>query len=219
MPSDFPRSPILLKGALVVFETSAPVPTNVIVFQYNPDAVRRTFAPQATTARSEKRGESTKVVAAPTESFSVEIEIDATDQLEQNNVLALTTGIHPTLAALELLLYPPSSLVILDKALALVGSASVTPLNSPRVLFVWGPLRVVPVRVTAVSINEQAFDQLLNPIRATVTLSLSSLTETELKEAGAPFDTLGLVQLIAKEALARLNVANSVSNVVAGLSF
>ena len=37
MPSAFPGSPRVLKGALVVFETPAPVPTNIIAFQYNRD--------------------------------------------------------------------------------------------------------------------------------------------------------------------------------------
>ena len=60
-----------------------------------------------------------------------------------------------------------------------------------------GPLRVVPVRVTSVSIKEQAYDTFLNLIRAKVDLGLRGLTEAELRRAGAPFDTLGLVNLIA----------------------
>ncbi len=40
MPSDFPRSPKVLKGALAVYESQflGPVP-NVIVFQYNSDTI------------------------------------------------------------------------------------------------------------------------------------------------------------------------------------
>ena len=49
--------------------------------------------------------------------------------------------------ALELLLYPSSLDLILDKALALAGTARVKPARVPIVLLVWGPLRVLPVRV------------------------------------------------------------------------
>ncbi len=220
MASEFPRSPAIMKGALVVFETKVPVPTNVIVFQYNPDAMSRSFTPHTQTTRAQNTsGDTRRVLYPPTESFNVEVELDAADQLADNNALARATGLHPTLAALELLLYPPSAQVIFGKVLAELGSAMVSPMNTPLVILVWGPLRVVPVRVTQVGITEQAFDTLLNPIRAKVTLGMSTLTQRELSVAGAPFDTLALVQLIAKEVLAKLNIVNSVSTVTAELSF
>lgn len=220
MASEFPGSPLLLKGALVVFETVVPVPTNIIVFQYNPETLTRAFAAQAPPAPDQRRTSGdTAPVLPPTETFTCTIEVDATDQLETSHPLAVTTGVHPTLAALELLLYPPSSALILKKALALVGSSAISPAQAPLVLFVWGPARVVPVRVTAVSITEEAFDQLLNPIRARVGLTMRTLTERELANAGAPFDTLALVQQIAKEALARVNVVNSANQVSGMLPF
>src|SRR6266571_4819343 len=167
-------SPRLLKGALVVFEAVVPVPTNIIAFQYNPDSVARTFQQQQDPSRGDPRKNAgdTQHVLPPTESLRMSVELDATDQLEAANPLAIATGLHPTLAALELLLYPPSTDIILGKILSAVGSA-----------------RVSPVRVETVSITEEAFDQLLNPIRAKVELGLRTLTEKELKQAGAPFDT------------------------------
>jgi hypothetical protein len=48
------------------------------------------------------------------------------------------------------------------------------------VLFVWGANRIVPVRVTDFSIVEEAFDPLLNPINATVTIGLRSLSVDDL---------------------------------------
>jgi len=71
MPSDFPRSPKYLKGALVVFETRIPVPTNAIVFQYNPETVSRTpyqWGPY--TAAWQGAGETQRVQQPPTESMS-----------------------------------------------------------------------------------------------------------------------------------------------------
>ena len=44
MPSEFPRSPKLLKGALVVFSSQKPgPPPMVIAFQYNPEQLSRSL--------------------------------------------------------------------------------------------------------------------------------------------------------------------------------
>jgi hypothetical protein len=218
MTSDFPGSPRLLKGALVVFETFIPVPTNLIAFQYNPDQVTRQFkqgGSRGGTAAPDpcRNAGDTRRVMPPTESLKMSVELDATDQLEDVNPIAVTTGLHPTLAALELLLYPPSTQVILGKILAKVGSARVTPAKSPLVLLVWGPLRVIPVQVESVAVTEQAFDTLLNPIRAKVDLGLRTLAEQDLRTAGVPFSTLALVNQIAKEVLARTAPITSVSQI------
>jgi hypothetical protein len=217
--SGFPGSPRFLKGALVVFETKLPIPTNLIAFQYNPDSVARTFQQQSAGGDPRKSSGDTQHVLAPTESLKMAVELDAADQLEDASPLAVATGLHPTLAALELLLYPPSTDIILGKVLAAVGSSKVAPAKVPLVLLVWGPLRVIPVRVESVSIVEEAFDQLLNPIRAKVDLSFRTLTAKELKAAGAPFDTIATVNLIAKEVLARLQAIGSVAEIGASVSF
>jgi hypothetical protein len=220
MPSDFSRSPRLLKGALVVFETAIPVPTNLIVFQYNPETVTRGFrAFGGGGDPSGGAGDTQHVPLPPLETFQMKVELDAADQLEVSNPLARGVGLHPTLAALELLLYPPSTQLILNKALSLLGSSIVSPPESPMVLLVWGAPRVIPVRVTAIAITEQAFDTILNPIRAEVTLGLRALTPVELQAAGPPFDTLALVNHIAKEVLARANIVNSVQQITTMLPF
>jgi hypothetical protein len=204
MGAEFPRSPKILKGALVVFETTTPVPTNIIAFQYNPETMTRSLEQQSWYLDRCRSAGDTSRVLPPIETFQVSIELDAADQLESSNPLAMTTGLHPTLAAVELLLYPPSKALILNKALSLAGLSIISPAEAPLVMFVWGPARVVPVRVTSVSITEQAFDQRLNPIQARVELGLRTLTDDELAQpAGAPFETLNVVRLIAKEALAR----------------
>jgi hypothetical protein len=49
MPSEFPRSPKLLKGALVVFSSQKPgPPPTVIAYQYNPEQLSRLLAHRAT---------------------------------------------------------------------------------------------------------------------------------------------------------------------------
>jgi len=77
----------------------------------------------------------------------------------------------------------------------------VLPLVAPLTLFVWSKQRVVPVRVTDLSITEEAFDVALNPIRAKVSLGLRVLSVDDLgfKHRGG---TLFMAYLRNKEGLA-----------------
>jgi hypothetical protein len=221
MATEFPRSPRNLKGALVVFAAPVPIPTNLIVFQYNPDTMSRSFraaAPPADEAHGNRSGDTARTLP-PVESFTLSVELDAADPLETGNPIAAASGVHPALAALELLLYPNSTVVVLNKVLAAAGMSLITPPSVPVVLLVWGLPRVVPVRVTSVAVTEQAYDEKLNPLRAKVDLGLQALTEAELRRAGPPFDTLGVVNLIAKEVLAKTNIVSGGLEIEASLSF
>ena len=221
MSSAYPGSPRMLKGALVVFETVAPIPTNLIAFQYNPESVTRSLESRATVgARGAKCAKHrTQDLVSPTERLKVTIELDATDELEEGGAIAQATGLHPALAALELLMHPTSEQVILGKVLSAVGSAFLAPAAEPLVLLVWGPLRVIPVLLESLSITEEAFDQLLNPIRAKVDLELRSLSSGELQAAGKVFTAIDVVNLIAKEVLAHDNAVASVEQIIGAASF
>jgi hypothetical protein len=208
--SSFPGSPRLLKGAIVGVDPFNPL-ASVVVFQYNPDTMTRRLEPRAVAAEGD-RGEAFRLTGAPKETITLSIEIDATDQLEQANPLATTMGIYPTLAALEMLLYPKSAVVIANTILSLIGTIEVTPVEAPMTLFVWGPQRVLPVRLTSLSITEEAHDQLLNPIRAKVDLSLTVLSYHDLSVT-SPGEALFLVHHIAKEIMATTNLFNSAQNI------
>jgi Contractile injection system tube protein len=215
MASDFPGRPWLLKGALVVFETTAPVPTNLIVFQYNPDTVSRSVQPEVDWSQSYNQQTGQRLAdyyLVPSETFQLEVELDAADQLESNNVLARTVGLHPTLAALELLLYPPSADILLGKAAAKLGMHMLAGGKIPLVLLVWGAPRIVPVAVTSLSITEEAFDQILNPIRAKVSLGLRALSDKDLE--GTQLDGFRLVRQVEKEVLSRANLAASAEQII-----
>ena len=217
MASDFPGRPWLLKGALVVFGAPIPVPTNIIIFQYNPESMLRKFTQPgadqsaASTNPCLNAGDTRTVMQPPVESYSLSVELDAADQIEASDTVTLAVGLHPALAALELLLYPSSTVMLLNEALTLFGSFQITPPQVPLVLFVWGAARVVPVQVTTVSITETAFDPMLNPIQAKVDLEMRSLTESELSDAGPPFNTLGMINQVAKEVMARFQVGGLVA--------
>jgi hypothetical protein len=170
--------PRLLKGAFVsVNSDGSGGQTSVVVFQYNPAALTRTLEPQMVGGDEGERSEEVRFTRAPVETINLDAEIDAIDQMEAGQG---TSGIYPQLAALELLAYPTTAQVRQTSDLASQGAMSVIPMNAPLTLFVWGPQRVLPVRLTSYSISEEAFDARLNPIRANVTLNMRVLTYSDL---------------------------------------
>jgi hypothetical protein len=125
-------------------------------------------------------------------------------------------GVHPPLAALEMLLYPKSAVVIANTVLAALGNIEIIAPEAPMTLFVWGPARVVPVRITSLSITEEQFDTLLNPTRAKVDLTMNVLSYYDLKLTN-PGYALFVAHQIAKEILATSNVIGSALNLGASL--
>ena len=214
--STFPGSPRLLKGAIIGLDPVKPL-SSVVVFQYNPDSLTRKLdARSSGGGDTSDRSEAFRLTGPPKETITLSVDIDATDQLEQANPLAVASGIHPTLAALEMLLYPGSALTIANTALAQIGNLEIIPPEAPLTLFFWGPARVLPVRITSLSITEEAYDTLLNPIRAKVDLSLHVLSYFDLKLTNPGYQ-LFLAHHIAKEVLANTNVANSALNLSGSL--
>ncbi|HEU4396849.1 MAG TPA: hypothetical protein VFU54_03280 [Actinomycetota bacterium] len=202
----FPGSPKVAKGALVGLDPINPL-ASVVVFQYNPETVtRRLTASTGQVGGSER--EQLRLKGPPEETISFEIEIDAVDQLAAGDPTAQRQGIAPVLASLELLLYPKSALVVANAVLSLAGLVEVVPPEVPLALLVWSPTRVLPVRLTDFSITEQAFDQVLNPIQARVSLSLRVLTYDDLGLASAG-GALFLAHQIAKEDMATVNGATA----------
>lgn len=200
--SGFTGSPRVLKGALVTVSADLTgLPSRVAVFQYNPESLRRQVEVNAS-GEGDDRGEALRLAGPPSESISLEVEIDATDQLADGDSAAAAHGIHPALARLELLLYPSSAREIANWALAKVGMIEVVPPEAPLTLLVWGGKRVLPVRLTSFTVNEEAFDPDLNPIRASVDLDVDVLTYRDLGFASAG-GALSLAHHREKEALAR----------------
>ncbi|NJL28693.1 MAG: hypothetical protein HC897_12770 [Thermoanaerobaculia bacterium] len=195
----FPRSPRLLRGAIITVEIYNPL-SNVIVFQYNPETLSRSLEARRS-SQGGSRAEALRLYGAPQETIDAEIMIDATDQLEKRDASATRRGIYPQLAALESLLYPPTLQVIANTVLAQLGTIEISPPQAPLTLFAWGARRIVPVNIEKLSITEEAYDVNLNPIRAKVSLSLRVLTYDDLPVT-SPGYALYLAHQAAKEALA-----------------
>ena len=197
-----PLSPRLLKGGIVQMDPGSGRVLRVIGLQYNPDTLSRTLQLQAT-GESGDRSEAMRLKGAAVETIKVEIEIDAAERLgdPEANPVTVKLGIQPELAALESLVQPRADALQANDALAGAGVLEVLPLESPLTLFVWSKQRVVPVRVTDLSVTEEAFDVALNPIRAKVSLGLRVLSVDDLgfKHRGG---TLFMAYLRNKESLA-----------------
>jgi len=141
--------------------------------------------------------------AHPPETISISIDIDAVDQLALGDPNAAQYGIGPSLAALELLLYPKSATAIADAALGAAGMLEIVPQEAPLALLSWNNNRILPVRIETLNIDEQAFDASLNPIQATVKLSVRVLNYNDLG-AGSEGGKMFLAQQIRLERMAGL---------------
>jgi hypothetical protein len=208
-------TPRLLKGAIVGVDVFNPL-ASIIIFQYNPDTMTRTLTPQTAGGQggAADRSEALRLKGAPQETISLNMEIDATDQLADGNPIAGTVGIYPQLAALEMLIYPKSALVIANTLLLAAGTIEIIPPAAPLTLFIWGPQRILPVRLTTFTITEEAYDPLLNPLRARVQLGMRVLSYNDLPVTH-PGYALFLAHQIVKEVMA---VVGSVGNVAGAVS-
>ncbi len=207
----FPNPPRFLKGAIVGIDPLNPVPS-IVIFQYNPEKLTRSL--NAQTVGGESSSEPMRLKGAPTETITLDTEIDAADQLEKGDPKTAIMGIYPQLSALEMLIYPKTPVVIANAALALAGSLEFIAPEAPLTLLIWGPKRVLPVRLTQFTITEEAHDGQLNPIRAKVTLGLKVLSYNDLPPTHKGYG-LFLAHQITKEAMAMIG---SVSNLTGGFS-
>lgn len=185
--TSFPNSPRLLKGGIVLIDPDRSAVLRIVALQYNPDTLSRTLQIKAL-AEGGDRSDALRLTGPPVESIKLDAEIDATDQLEfpEQNQNAAQLGIHPQLAALETLVYPANSQIQANNRLASAGTLEIIPMETPLTLFIWSKNRVIPVRLTDFSITEEAFDPMLNPIRAKVSLGMRVLSVNDL-----PFDHKG----------------------------
>lgn len=174
--STFPGSPRILKGGIVVLEARTGSVVRVIPLQYNPDTLSRSFQIKGVGGESGDRIEALRLKGPPVETIKVEVEIDATDQLETAESTVTQSGLHSILAALETLIYPFSTTLQDNNAVAASGSIEIVAAEADLTVFVFGPKRIAPVRITEFTITEEAFDVSLNPIRAKLSLGMRVLT-------------------------------------------
>jgi hypothetical protein len=230
----------VLKGALVEFmPTFLPIPLpNVIIFQYNPETMTHTWTqPKPSGGAGTETNNPLAVQGMPGEEFSFTIAMDANDDIADGGPLAAAqaqgTGIYARLAALEMLLYPtgPAKSGLAGTVSAAIQSGlarrSSRPARTvpqsvmPVTLFIWGYGRIVPVRVTQLTITEKLYDAALNPTHAEAQLSLRVLTPAELVAAKRDNDVLANLATVAytytlalRQELAVTNLAKPAESII-----
>jgi hypothetical protein len=222
--------PYLLRGALVEYGVNlvGPVP-NVVIFQFNPESLTRNLQiPQRPTGSGSR--ETSQAGDAPVEHITLTAQFSAADQLKDNNPLARAFGIGPRLAALEKMARPAGPPGLLGQALDAIGGAlglggggdaPTQPIpreTYPRVLFIWGLTRVLPVVIDQMNITEQEYDFVLNPVRAEVSLGLSVIvpdrcSDDEVAKGAAEYSQL------ARDVQAVANLANTIAQVAELIPF
>jgi hypothetical protein len=211
-------TPRTLRGAIVAVSPLQPL-SRVVLFQYNPDEVSRTIQPRQSDAASGQAQGSADVkplVGAPTETVSLTAELDATDQLAAKDPVAATSGILPQLSVLEMLLHPDSARVLARAALMTAGAIEILPVEKPLAVLVWGPTRIVPVKLTNLQITEQAYSPTLVPLRASVQITTSVLSYDDLPVGDIGYG-LSVAHLVAKEVLAEAGGAAGAATAIADL--
>ena len=92
-------------------------------------------------------------------------------------------------------------------------SAASTREKYPRILFIWGLTRILPVTIDSMTIAELEYDALLNPLRAEVDISLSVIAIDQCSDDDLARGALDYTT-IAKEAQAIANLANTAEQIV-----
>lgn len=214
----------LLRGALIEYGTDliGPIP-NVVIFQFNPESLSRSLQiPQRPTGATQR--ETTQAGEKTFEKISFKAHFSAANMLDEDKALARLFGIGPQLCALEKMVLPSAKLAgLIGAAIDAIGDAlgggddrPAQPIpreKYPRILFIWGLTRVLPVTIDSMSISELEYDALLNPLRAEVDLQLSVIatdifSDDVLARGALEYST------IAKEAQAIANLANTAEQIV-----
>jgi len=220
--------PFLMRGAMIEYGSDflGPLP-NVVIFQFNPESLSRAIQiPPRPTGGAAR--ETTQAGEPSIEKITLKAQFSAADGMRTNNVLARNMGVGPRLAALEKMVNPANTLTArIGSAVDAIGSAlgiggggggggeprqTIPRQKYPRILFLWGAFRVLPVVIESMTITELLYDSLLNPIQADVSITLAVNVIDNCSD-----DTVGKGALeysnIAKDAQAMANLANTIGQV------
>jgi hypothetical protein len=207
-------------GALIEYGTDflGPVP-NIVIFQFNPEIMTRTVSipPRAVDATQR---ETSQAGEPAYERFAVEATFSAADQRNSGDAIGIAYGVGPQLAALQAMVYPVKTQGGAGADIDPIGSQlqpqgpgptqPIPRLQTPRILFIWGAIRVVPVMIESLTITEQIYDGNLNPLEVQVSIGLAVITPNACSE-----DTIGRGALawtqMNQDRLAAANLGRSAS--------
>jgi hypothetical protein len=186
----------------------APAPGSTAVATTTPTRTLRQFHSQVSDLLDLQKQQ---LVTVQEQSISFDIRLDATDKLNDGDTITEQFGISPKIATLEQMVTPKDESLLGAALGALLGSPGgfsfTRGANPPLVLFIFGRKRVLPVNINSLNITETEFSTDLNPIRATVAVSL-----TVIEGKSVPY----MYSKAMNEAMSVLNLANiaEVANVM-----
>lgn len=220
----------LQRGALIEYGSDfmGPIP-NVVIFQFNPETLTREIQiPERPTGAGSR--ESHQAGEIPIEKINLVAKFSAADELGDNDQMVRAFGVGTRLSALEKMVHPKGIFSgMITAAVDRIGDAirrrqeegaslPVPRENYPRILFIWGVTRILPVVIDSMSIEEKKYDNLLNPVEAEVTIGMTVLTRNfcsdDLVARGA-WECTNL----AKEMMAAANYVNTGTQIVDIFSF
>lgn len=188
-----------LRGAFIAYEPGGypDGEKRVLPFRFNPEVLSRAFQVEqgksgSGTEGAKKgggKGEQGADAASGNvkQTLTVQVRFDFDDRHDAAQNLPAELGVLPEVSALEGLLFPAESPS--DKS-----SDGKEPVKArkqrPTVLFVWGKKRVLPVRITGMTVNETRHNSQLNPIRAEIDVQLEVLGDQDAKDNKAVSDAL-----------------------------
>lgn len=217
-----------MRGALIEYGSDfmGPIP-NVVIFQFNPETLTRTVQipprPTSGTAR-----ETTQAGEPAVEKITLKASFSAADEFGENKALARLFGVGTRLAALEKMVYPSNDLLAAIGAAigALTGALGgdsdprqpIPREKYPRILFIWGVYRVLPVVLESMSITEQQYDFLLNPVQAEVSITMAVNANDKCSDDVVAKGAM-MYSNMAKDAQAMANLANTAEQIVELIPF
>lgn len=202
---------MMMRGMLLSFSDPAVgmVPS-LVPFQYNPAEITRVLKVQAGAGGNS----GLHVAGPPIETYAMKIELDALDAIDKP--ITGTLGVGPLLATLEGMLEPGGGgLAALVGAIAgaLGGGSQPPPVPSPTlplVILAWSPERILPVRIDGFTCQETGFDSLLQPVQATVDLSLTVLRDFDLESSMALARVMATAYQVIRTGMAVVGLAQGV---------
>lgn len=172
-------APRLLKAALAVVDPASGTVRQVIPFQFNPERLSRNIVARDIDPEGDPM-QLVRLSGPPRESLSFEAIVDATDALDRGEAVEAEHGLASRLAALELLIAPSLDALLAADRLADQGALELLPAPPALTLLVWNANRVSAVRLREMTIEEELFDQNLNPLRARLNLTVEVLSSDDL---------------------------------------
>lgn len=198
MPSPLSHGPIQ-KGK---FEITKDGQTSFILFQFNPDSLRRQLQPKMVGGNSESKSGPLYFTGPPTETITVRLEISASENASELTWKKVDTyGIRPLLAALEMTLYPLLKEQADAESKLGSGQLEIGVYAMPLLVFQWGDNCRAPVKITSYSVTEQQFNKKLNPVLATVDLGMQVLSSEDVHTSDPAYATYMAYQML-KETMA-----------------